>query len=412
MPMKLLISLPVFCISVLTACAQTLLSEKVTADAHASFEPRAMALHNNGNVYVTGRYETSVGYYTRRNGVTVVADTSLPYGTRMFVMRLDSTGKMQQRIYLPALEGLDIRITRSGDILACGFLNGYREENYEGDRTQGVFAALLNPQLELIWKRLYPLPYNSTPRKIVEAADGNILILANAQVKAQPNSFGQNDLMATRCILTDAQGKLRKDSLMYAPVYQVPHSLYPYDACPADSGFMLLGQYQYPGAGEVLLVSDLDSELKARRGANVVYYKENSTDRENVIAGHMCINQGRIFVAGLSQFAEQKFFVRALNPKKLDSVFTQRMPGKILEMPIICALPDGGVVVFSRNDQKKPLLHFITAEGKMHTLTLSSSQHSIKDPQAAAVRGNTLYILAEIHRGEEDGVYLARLRLK
>lgn len=410
--MKLLITLPVFCISVCTAFAQTLLSEKVTADAHASFESRALALHNNGDVYVTGRYETSVGYYTERNGVTVVADTTLPHGTRMFVMRFDSTGKMQQRIYLPALEGMDIRITRSGDILGCGFLNRYREENYEGDRTQGVFAALLNPQLELIWKQIYPLRYNSVPEKIVEGGDGRILILANAQVKAIPNSFGQNDIIASRCILTDADGTLLKDTLMYAPLYRTPNTLYPYDACVSDSGFMVLGHYLYPGGGEVLLFNELGPGLKVRRGANIVYYKENGYERQNVIAGHMCLNRGRIFVAGLSQFAGQKFFVRALDPQKLDSVFTQRMPGQMLEMPVICAQPNGGVVVFSRNDQKKSLLHFITAEGKMHTLTLTNSQHNIKEPQAALVRSNVLYILAEIRKGQEDGVYLARLRLK
>ncbi|MGQ3132064.1 MAG: hypothetical protein ACT6RE_08720 [Flavobacteriales bacterium] len=412
MPMKLLIALPAFCISVCTAFAQTLLSEKVTADAHASFEPRALALHNSGDVYVTGRYETSVGYYTKRNGVTVVADTTLPHGTRMFLMRFDSTGQMLQRIYMPALEGLDIRITHGGNILACGFLNRYREENYEGDRTQGVFAALLNPQLELIWKQIYPLQYNSVPQKIVEGNDGHILILANAQVKATPNSFGQNDIIASRCILTDAGGKLLKDTLMYAPLYRTPNTLYPYDACVSDSGFLILGHYQYPGASEVLLLSDLEPELKARRGANIVYYKENGYERQHVIAGHMCINRGRIFVAGLSQFAEQKFFVRALNPQKLDSVFTQRMPGKMLEMPVICAQPNGGAVVFSRNDQKKPLLYFINTEGKMHTLTLTNSQYNIKEPQAALVRGNMLYILAEIRKGEEDGVYLARVRLK
>jgi len=411
MPMKLLIFLTVFCTSVTAVCTQTLLSEKIYADAHASFEPRAMALHSNGNVYVTGRYETSTGYYTTRNGKTVVADTSLPRGTHMFILRFDSTGKMLQRIYLPALEGLDIRITRSENILACGFLNGYREENYEGDRTQGVFACLLNPQLEPIWKQTYPLRYNSVPQKIVEGADGNILILANAETKTTPNSFGRNDVIASRCILTDSGGKLLKDTLMFAPVYEVPHSLHPYDACASDSGFVLLGHYQYPGKSEVLLVSDLNPSLKAYRGANIVYYKENSDERQNVIAGHMCINNNQVFAAGLSQFAEQKFFVRALGTK-LQSLFTLRMPGKMLEIPIIGALPHEGAVVFSRNDQKKPLLYFINAEGEMNTQTLTNSLHSIKDPQAAAVRGNTLYLLAGIRMGEEDGVYLARVRLK
>ncbi len=197
-----------------TSNAQTIVFEKTFGSPYASFEPNASAMDEEGNVFITGRYDTSVEFFKNVNGKTVLADTSLPYGPLMFVYKINSEGKMLRRIFLNALEGMDIIVTKEGNVLATGFMNRYRDENYNGDKTQGVCLFLLTKELDMLGRNIYPSYYNSVPYKLLETSENKILIVAHSLIYKDTIQGGIFDTDGNRMIVTDKNGTMLQDTIL------------------------------------------------------------------------------------------------------------------------------------------------------------------------------------------------------
>jgi hypothetical protein len=219
-----------FLLVLLAGCThgQKVVYEITEGSPYSSFVPRALTISNSGSVFITGGFDRTIKYYKTVNGKTVRADSTLPGDNTMFVMKMDANGKMvkrafcpmvyslmQKRVYAQVIEGNDITITRDGNLLVTGFVTGYRERNYEGDRTQGVYAALIDTNFRLVWDTLYPSYYNSVGEKVMETADGNFII--NASVFLRKDSVSQyldNHVTGTRLLKISKKGRLLVDTLL------------------------------------------------------------------------------------------------------------------------------------------------------------------------------------------------------
>lgn len=176
----------------------------------SSFRPMDLTTDKNGNIYLAGRYEIGDDFFTVRNGVTAYTDTTLPYGTRAFVMKCKADGEVVKHGFLRGIEAQHIALDGEGRLIVCGFTNDYREKNYEGDRTQGIFSCAVSTNLDtLLWHQIYASPHNSTPSAMVLDEGNDFYILGDDELRYSA-WIGERAIRLLKCDLKS--GKALKDT--------------------------------------------------------------------------------------------------------------------------------------------------------------------------------------------------------
>lgn len=411
---------------------QSVVYEKTFGSPYANFRPNAIAADNNGNIYITGRYETGLEFFKEVNGVTKYADTTLPYGTMMYLDKISSDGKLVKQVFLNAIEGLDLCVTKEGNIAVTGFTNNYRKENYTGDRTQGVYTALLTPDLKIYWWEIDSSQYNSTPEKIIETNDGNQLVLASSLIKKVPvSTYIDDDIERNRFILINKKGKILKDTSIYAMdqyIYDdsigvslllsqkkrvIPPPSHLYGMLETDNGFLFSGESSSnPNTvygDNVFFIMETDKKFNVLRTKQFKFNRDTvKYDIDDTWGYGIAKDDDRIILTGIAQYSDKESMIACLN-NNFDTLYTRHFDGDLFGIPRTVFLPDH-TYCFCNNTKSNCLnLVFMNDKGILKTMELGD--HKIHDFRGGMCIKDGFVYLAAVRKDTLDKTYLAKIKL-
>ena len=446
--MKLTLLVTILCIS-LSSHAQSLEWEILeTHDPIAEFHPTALAVAPSGTFYVTGKYQHGTEYYKSVDGVTVIADSTMPniglFGS-MFVYKFTSDGKLANRSFagglaseyrklkpedfrkdhlmLPSVvEGNTIQVTSTGKLFITGFANGYREKNYETDRAQGIFAMMLDTNFMLKWDKMYPSFYNSTPQKAIENEDGQFIILGTSLIKTvDVSKYLSENTVSPRILKVSAKGKLLADTLLQdlpsrEDLYWDDTDKHTYLAGEATSfvemptGYLFSGTIKERSIGSSVsryaaLLMETDKDFKPLRKKTYTLFREQYSQYE-FIGGNIAVSKKAIALTGVAQIGHPPCFTALIDRETFDTIAVVRMDGDVFSYPGIAKVGTGKYAVALKDHHEKAMqLHFI--ENNTITKTITLKKYPIIDYVDMQRQGDYLYILGYA----DKGCYIAKVRL-
>ena len=446
--MKLSLIATLLCIA-LRSHAQTLEWERLeTHNPIATFHPTALAVAPSGTIYVTGKYERGNEYYKTVDGVTVAADSTMPnlglFGS-MFLYKFTSKGKLVNRTFagglasefsklkpedfrrndlmLPSVvEGKTVQVTSTGNLFISGFANGYRKKNYESDRTQGIFAMMLDTNFKLQWDKLFPSYYTSTPRKALENENGQFIILGTSDIKsAEVSKYQSENTVAPRILKVSATGKLLTDTLLQDLPSQEDrywndtdkHSYLAGEAASfveTTTGYLFSGtvkdrSWKSSMSRYAALLMETDKDFKPLRKKTYTLFREQYSQFE-FIGGNVALSKNTIALTGIAQIAHPPCFTAFIDPATFDTLGIVRMDADIFSYPGIAKAGAGKYAVAVKDHHDKAIqLHFI--EKNTITKTITLNKYPITDYVDMQRQGNYLYVLGYANKG----CYIAKIKL-
>ncbi len=430
--------------------------EKTFGSPYASFRPNAITIDKEGIMYIIGRYRYSRITSKLENLEDADADTTLPSSLdpSLYIFKVSKEGKMINRTFLPwVIEGIDISITKDNNLLVTGFINNYREKNYEGDRTQGVWAALMNTDFKIRWQRNYPSYYNSVPDKIMETSDGKVLITAHSTI-AYSDYFPYDN---SRLILLDKNGTLLQDILPMKDIDSSVCKNYPYNqwlrhirsntgkefndssnkffdidisnilthslfcsiegAIPMPQGILFGGTIDASGNGKFfseenyffLAETDNNLQVKKLNTYNIEKPDKYGNFKHNVYGSNIAVNSQTIAMAGINQLADRENLAIVFN-KNYDTLFTRHTSGDEYNLPKIAALGSERYAMCNETKPNRLKLLFINTDQSTQEFYLGE-KFEIIDFIDIVYFDRTLYIIANARKKEIYQTYLAKVEV-
>lgn len=328
----------------------------------SSFRPMDISTDKDGNIYLAGRYETGDEFFTVRNGITAYTDTTLPYGTRAFVMKCKADGEVIKHRFINGIEAQHIALDGYGRLIVCGFTNSYREKNYEGDRTQGIFACRISPTLDtLLWHQIYASPHNSTPSGMALGNAGSFFILGDDEL-AHGSWAGVEAVRLLKCNLID--GKTLKDSTL-----QLLSNYFAYDIrLQGDSIYLAAtgpknGSSSYSNHDPYLIVADTNFAIKQLYSTTIEPAKDDRFSKIDGWGYQVLPLKTDFLLAGIAHYNKLGGFV--LRADERGNIKWNRFyDSDIFAQPKLQLLPNGNILVGSITDDYYLLLSEYSLEGK------------------------------------------------
>lgn len=397
--------------------AQQVVWEKVMGSDVAGFDARDAVMDSKGNTYVVGRYETGLEFFKTVNGETVYADTTLPYGTHPYVEKINSEGKSVKRIFLPGIEAEQVVLLSDNRIAICGFMNNYREKNYDRDRGQGVYSAFLDSNLRMKSYTEYPSFYNSTPVGMTFDSRNGLIIAATSFTKPDP-SMGLGDEYSLRLIHTDEKGAALVDSTYLRPSWFLKSH---FDARTfsalslakgADDSFWLCGEVHgtdestYRESNPMALIR-FDANFNSMT-TKVFTHRNKFSYKIGAYVNDLTASEKYVFVVGQDLHTKPESFVFLFDSRG-DTIYKKGCTGDYGEVPVVAQIDETHWAVLSVTEADEFVISFFDLNGWVKEKRFETRKHC--QPKALIVQNKTLIALGRIKEGEVEKMWLSRLLL-
>lgn len=414
--MKLFLSLSVFLISNQLS-AQRVVWEKVLGSDVADFDARDAVTDSKGNTYIVGRYETGLEFFKTVNGETVYADTTLPYGTHPYVEKISQDGKLLKRAFLPGIEAQHVVLLSDNRIAVCGFMNDYREKNYDRDRGQGVFSVFLDSVLKGSNYKTYPSFYNSTPFGMTFDSKNGLVIAASSFTKPDP-AMGLGDQYSLRLIHTDENGSSICDTTYSRPVWFLKDN---YDARTfdglalakgADDTFWLCGEVHgtdgrsYRESNPMALIQ-FDNYFYSRT-AKVFTHRDKFSYKVGAYVNDLTASGKYVFVVGQDLHTTPQSFAFLFDTKG-DTIYKKGFNGDYGEEPVAAQIDETHWAVLNVSEADEFVISFFDLKGLVKEKRFKTRKYC--QPKALIVHNKELIALGRIKEGEIEKMWLCKLLL-
>jgi hypothetical protein len=398
--------------------AQEISWEKVQGSDIVNYESNDLVVDSRENLWLTGRYETGLEFFVTENGVVRYADSTLPHGTYPFVQKLDQNGKLLKQVLLPGIEGERIIQLNDNRFAVCGFMNGYREKNYDRDRAQGVFLMLLDSSLRRLTYREYPSFYNSTAFGMIPDGQGGLVIAARSFTEPDPK-MGINDVFSLRLIHTDSKGNPIRDTTfrelnwVFKQAKFLGRRFDPAAISSDSNGIWLAGDIKgmdstYSDRSALAWVQ-LDEYY--RPGANAAFSNrtKNAPFYESMLTD-LVVSEKYVFTVGqdLHQKPDQTYVF--LFDSKGNKLYQKSCKGDFGEAPVVTRIDEQNWAVLTKSKEDRFLVSFFNTEGLVKELAFS--QENCRDPKALVCSKNTLYCIGDIRENGLRKTWISKVRLK
>lgn len=430
--------------------------ETTAGSPYSTFKPRTLAVSNSGSVYVAGGFDKTVQYYKTVDGHTVRADSTLPSYNAMFLMKMDAGGKMVKRAFFPVvyslarkdvyaevIEGNDMVLTRKGELLITGFVTRYRKENYKGDRTQGVYAALIDTNLTLVWDTLIPSYYNSVGEKVIETADGDFVIVASTFLRSDSVAkYLDNSVTATRLLKISGKGSPLMDTLLptlprdvdYEFLAAHPnakaffynnfhdsdlnHLLPPFDVEDVKEipgGYMFSGvvlKREYSGWEQPYkaLLFETDKNFAVKKVRAYSMPRDKTYSDLKFFGGRFVWSDDHVVVTGISQIATPPDFIVIIDRNTYDTIKTFKIDGQVFEYPGIVQAGKNKYAICANVDYK--YLQLTLLDGRSIAKTMELKKYVVNGFADIKEKDGYVYVLGTYKPDKElREVYLAKVKI-
>lgn len=410
--------------------AQTLVWEKVESrNPVAVFRPEAFTIALSGSIYVTGQYDNGDSFFVQVNGMTKYADTTLPgIDACMFLFKFNADGKFIKRQFIRGLSseykkltpddfkrgnlmlpdvasGNSIIATTDNKLLTTGFASGYRKKNYETDRTQGVFTAMLDTNLLVYWDKMYPYYFNSSPQKVLETTDGQFVILAYGHLGPRIMKISAKGDLITDTLLQDLPTPEDYDFDDTSRQTHLKGEATSFVATPTGyifSGTAKKKSWNYNRMQAILI--ETDKNFKSLKKSAYTLFREKYSQYD-FLGGYLAVNKSVIALTGIAQIGYPPGFTAFIDRKTFDTLGVVHFESNVFNYPGIVQTGAGKYAVAVRDHHKDAIqVHFIENYKIKKTITLN--KYPIMEYVDMQVHGNHLYILGEANKG----VYMAKVK--
>lgn len=320
------------------AGAQDQTIETIIVHNQCELEGNGICPSGDGGLIVTGRcddcYKESQ-LSSLDKSKSQVTEQEMREGA--FIARLDQQGKL---VWIQSIRGISskrVLPTADGNFMVTGFIPGYREELYNGDRTQGIWAGKYSPDGQEIWWKILKSNYNSTASDMWMCGNGDALILGD---KESPGE-GYIRPEQGRLVRIDADGTLLWDR-------QVGGfgSFYAYSIIENKDGSIMVAGAE-PAGGltkHKMAIYKLDHMGKHQWYQSYVWPKSEYSNENNwAYSVTECKNDGYI-VAGVAHYNPKEYRLLRIDAdgKKL---WSEVYPGDIFDPPHVVQTNDGGFIL-------------------------------------------------------------------
>lgn len=405
-----------FCLSGNILFSQSTVWEKIEGSKFANFDPMNAVTDAQGNTYVVGRYETGLEFFKEVNGKTVYADTTLPYGTHPFIQKFSPTGKLICSAFLPGIEAQHIVLLADHRIAVSGFMNDYREKNYERDRGQGVFALFLDTTLKTQAYRVYPSFYNSTPFGMTCDAQNGLIIAASSFTKPDPE-MGLKDEFSLRLIHTDATGATLFDSTYLRPAWFLKSN---FDASTFDGlalakgaagSFWLCGEVSgrdstYRNTNPMALIQ-FDQEFYSMT-TQVFTHREKFSYKIGAYVNDLVASEKYVFVVGQDLHVEPESFVFLFNTKG-DTLYKKGFNGDYGDTPVVAQIDETNWAVLNVSETDEFVISFFNLQGFVKEKRYKTQKYC--QPRALIVHNKQLIAVGRVTVGEIRKIWMSKINL-
>ncbi len=378
--------------------------EKVLGSNVADFIARDAVTDSKGNVYIVGRYETGLAFFKTVKGETVYADTTLPYGTHPFVQKVSSDGKLLKRIFLPGIEAQHVVILHDNQIAVCGFMNDYREKNYDRDRGQGVFSAFLDSSLRLNSYTEYPSFYNSTPFGMTFDSKNGLVIGASSFTTPDPN-MGYRDEYSLRLIHTDEKGSALRDTTYMRPVWFLKnkYNAKTFDAVAlakgANDSFWLCGEVRgrdstYRENNPMALIQ-FDSEFYSMT-TQVFTHRDKFLSEVGACLNDLVVSDKYVFLVGQDLHENPQSFVFLFDPKG-NFLYKKGFNGDFGDEPVVAQIDETHWAVLNVSKADEFVISFFDLNGLVKEKHFKTRKYCA--PKALIVHNKELIAIGRIKEG-------------
>lgn len=397
--------------------AQQVIWEKVLGSDVADFDARDAVTDSKGNIYVVGRYETGVEFFKTVNGKTVYADTTLPYGTHPYVEKLSPDGKLLKRTFLPGIEAQHIALLSDNRIAVCGFMNDYREKNYDRDRGQGVFSVFLDSVLKISNYKTYPSFYNSTPFGMTFDSKNGLIIAASSFTSPDPG-MGLQDVYSLRLIRTNENGSLICDTTYSRPAWFLKDK---YDARTfdglalakgADDSFWLCGEVRGSGRdyyreSNPMALIQFDKDFYSRT-TKVFTHRDRFKYEIGAYINDLAASEKYVFVVGQDLHQKPQSFAFLFDTKG-DTIYKRGFEGDFGEEPVTAQIDETHWAVLNVSKADEFVISFFDLTGLVKEKRFKTRKYC--KPKALVIHNRELIALGRIKEGEIEKMWLSRLLL-
>lgn len=397
--------------------AQQVIWEKVLGSDVADFDARDAVTDSKGNIYVVGRYETGVEFFKTVNGETVYADTTLPYGTHPYVEKISPDGKLLKRTFLPGIEAQHIVLLSDNRIAVCGFMNGYREKNYDRDRGQGVFSVFLDSVLKRSNYKTYPSFYNSTPFGMTFDSKNGLIIAASSFTSPDP-SMGLQDVYSLRLIRTNENGSVICDTTYSRPAWFLKEN---YDARTFDglalangaaNSFWLCGEVRgtdasYYRESNPMAVIQFDNDFYSLT-TKVFTHRDKFSYKIGAYVNDLTASEKYVFVVGQDLHTKPESFAFLFDSKG-DTIYKKGFNGDYGEAPVAAQIDETHWAVLNVSEADEFVISFFDLKGLVKEKRFKTRKYC--QPKALVVHNKELIALGRVREGEIEKMWLSRLLL-
>ncbi|MNK12827.1 hypothetical protein D3C87_309050 [compost metagenome] len=396
--------------------AQQIGWEKVIGSEVASYIPNDLVINPDGTMILVGRYETGTGFFRTVDGVTKYADSTLPFGTHPFVQKLDKDGNLLKQVFLPGIEAQHVVQMDDNRWAVCGFMNGYREKNYEGDRAQGIFLVFLDSNLNRLSYTHYPSYYNSTPLGMIADQQGGLIIAADSYTKSD-HELGFNDIYSLRLVHTDPKGKLITDTTFQKTDWfrknKFRNDVFNPTSIATDSKYIWLsgtakGTDSMYTERTLPAIAALDFDY--RPGTTAVFTgPRKKAQSYEVWLSDLVASEKYVFVSGEDMLQQPNTFV-SLFDSNGKQIYQLPCKGNIGESPFVTQLDETNWAVLTKSREFGFVVSFFNTKGFVKELIFS--QENSRDAKVLVCAGNELYCVGKISENDLKKTWISKVRIR
>ena len=312
--------------------------EKVFIHAKCELEGKGICPLPDGGALVTGRSDDC---YSPTDTAELPLLSERLFTTDLqnsaFLARISPEGKLSWIQSIQGVEGQKIAACQDGNFVVTGFVPGYRERLYEGDRTQGIWIGKYSAEGQELWWQILKCDYNSTPEAIIITKGGDILVLGDREYPGT----GLVKRQSARLVRLSPTG-----TLIWEREVGGFGSFYGYDLKQCkDGGFIVAGAEP---AGSIsrhkMAIFKLDSLGKHQWYQPYTWKKSEYSNEDNWAYSITESQSGGYLVGGVAHYNPKEYRILRIDEMGKE-IWSEVYPGEIFTPPHITETQDGEILL-------------------------------------------------------------------